>query len=222
MSDSIRVKSIKSYWEKRLDLCKEALEENKFEAYIADSQADAKKLIIEKIIPPLSPKTVSWGDSLTFLSLGVLEDLRSNKDINIIEIAGEGVSWDESIERRRQALLCDLFFTGSNAVSEDGMLINLDMIGNRVGAIAFGPKKVVITVGRNKICSDLDSAMSRVKDFSAPVNAGRFGLGTPCVKTSLCHDCDSAERICNVWTITEKSYPAGRIAVILINEDLGF
>ena len=95
------------------------------------------------------------------------------------------------------------------------------MIGNRVGALTFGPKHVIVFVGRNKIVPDLDTAMWRIKDFAAPANAMRLDCKTPCVKTSECADCNSPGRICNSWTITEKSFPKGRVTVVLINEDLG-
>ena len=101
------------------------------------------------------------------------------------------------------------------------MLVNLDMIGNRVGGMVFGPKWVVVMVGRNKIVSDLEQAMARIKDLAAPANAIRHEQKTPCVKTAYCMDCSSPARICNVWTIHEKSYPKGRIKVILVNQDLG-
>jgi hypothetical protein len=126
------------------------------------------------------------------------------------------------LERRRQALLVDLFITGSNAVTETGQLVNLDMFGNRVGAITFGPKHVVVLVGRNKIVTDVDEAMLRIKNYVAPVNTMRLKKKTPCRKTSYCEECNSPDRICNTWTITEKSFPKGRVKVLLINEDMGF
>jgi L-lactate utilization protein LutB len=125
-------------------------------------------------------------------------------------------------ELRRQALLVDLFITGANAVTETGKLVNLDMYGNRVAGITFGPKHVVILVGRNKIVGDVEEAMWRVKDYAAPVNALRLEKKTPCVKTSYCEECRSPDRICNTWTITEKSFPKGRVKVILINKEMGF
>ena len=128
---------------------------------------------------------------------------------------------EEMLERRRQALLVDLFITGTNAVTETGQLVNLDMIGNRIGALTFGPKWVIVLVGRNKIAADLDEAMFRVKNYAAPVNSMRLDKKTPCVKTSYCEECKSPDRICNTWTITEKSFPKGRVKVVLINEDLG-
>ena len=112
--------------------------------------------------------------------------------------------------------------TGTNALTETGKLVNLDMIGNRVAAITFGPRSVVILVGRNKIVPDVEEATFRVKNYAAPVNAMRLDKKTPCAETSYCHDCKSPERICNSWSIVEKSFPKGRIKVVLINEDLGF
>lgn len=95
------------------------------------------------------------------------------------------------------------------------------MIGNRIGGITFGPRSVVILAGRNKIVPDLEAAMKRIRNFTAPVNAMRLDKKTPCCKTSHCEDCKSPDRICNTWTITEKSFPKGRVKVVLINEDLG-
>ena len=96
------------------------------------------------------------------------------------------------------------------------------MYGNRVAGIAFGPKHVIIMVGRNKIVPDLEEAMFRIKNYAAPVNTMRLDKKTPCARTSCCEDCKSPDRICNTWTITEKSFPKGRIKIVLINEDLGF
>ena len=107
-------------------------------------------------------------------------------------------------------------------MTETGQLVNLDMIGNRVGALTFGPKNVIILVGRNKIVPDLDEAMFRIKNYAAPVNTMRLDKKTPCAKTSFCGDCKSPDRICNTWTITEKSFPKKRVIIILINKDLGF
>jgi LUD domain len=213
---------IEKYWELRLEKCKRSLESNNFGVYLANDRKDAKKIVIEDILPKISVKSVSWGDSQTFLATEVLEEMRLNPEIDLLETFAENVPREELIERRRQALLTDLFFTGSNAVTETGKLVNLDMIGNRTGAITFGPLNVIIFAGRNKIVSDVETAMKRIKSYVAPVNAIRHpGLKTPCIKTSYCSDCRSPDRICNTWTITEKSFPEGRIRVVLINEDLG-
>ena len=212
---------MEKYWELRLQNCKDALEENNFSAFIAETPSDAKKIIIDQILTEIDAASVSWGDSMTLYETGILPYFRDRSEIRLIETFGENISRAESMERRREAILTDLFFTGTNAVTESGMLVNLDMIGNRVGGITFGPKIVVIVVGRNKIVSDLEEAMNRIKNYAAPANAIRHGKKTPCVKTSYCMDCKSPDRICNIWTIHEKSHPKGRIKVILINQDLG-
>jgi len=209
------------YWELRLQSCKDALEKNNFEAFIAQTPAEAGQIVIDQILPEMNVKSVSWGDSLTLYETGVLEFFKKNSEINLIETFDEKASREEIIERRRNALLSDLFFSGTNAVVESGALVNLDMVGNRVGGMVFGPKWVVIMVGRNKIVSDLEQAMDRIKNLAAPANAIRHEQKTPCVKTSYCMDCNSPARICNIWTIHEKSYPKGRIKVILIHQDLG-
>ena len=209
------------YWELRLKNCKSALENNNFGAFIAETPSDAKKIVIDLILPEIDIKSVSWGDSLTLYATGILPYFREKSEVKLIETFGEKISRDKSMERRREAILTDLFFTGTNAVVESGMLVNLDMIGNRVGGVIFGPKFVVIVVGRNKIVSNLEEAMNRIKNIAAPANAIRHAKNTPCAKTSYCMDCKSSDRICNIWTIHEKSYPKGRIKVILINRDLG-
>ena len=213
--------TLEKYWELRLQSCKSALVKNNFAAFIADTPSDAKKIVIDRILPEIDVASVSWGDSLTLYATGILPYFREKSGIKLIETFGEKISREKSMERRREAILTDLFFTGTNAVIESGMLVNLDMIGNRVGGIVFGPKYVVIMVGRNKIVSNLDEAMHRIKNIAAPANAIRHAKNTPCVKTSYCMDCKSPDRICNIWTIHEKSHPKGRVNVILINRDLG-
>lgn len=213
---------LESYWNKRIEHCRAALARNNFDAFVAATPADARRLILDDILPDISPGSASWGDSMTLHATGVLDDLAADEAIRLIRTFEAGVPREEIIERRRQALLVDVFFTGSNALTESGQLVNLDMVGNRVAGITFGPRHVIIVVGRNKIVTDLDAAMHRIKDYAAPANAIRHtGWKTPCIKTARCSDCKSPDRICNVWTITEKSYPKGRIKVILINRDLG-
>lgn len=213
--------AMEKYWELRLSNCKKALEKNNFNAFIAQTPADAKQIVLERILPGLDIQSVSWGDSVTLYETGILPYFKKKPGIRFIETFSKKISREQSMARRREAILTDLFFTGTNAVIESGMLVNLDMIGNRVGGITFGPKHVVIMVGRNKIVPDLEAAMLRIKNYAAPANAIRHGKKTPCAKTSVCMDCSSPDRICNIWTIHEKSHPKGRIRVILINQDLG-
>jgi L-lactate utilization protein LutB len=214
-------KSIRYYWGKRLADVKEAFEANNFQAYIVSTLEEAKKLVLEDLLPASGAKKVSWGGSMTLVATGLYHELRDRKDLEILDTFPRDMSADDLIELRRQALLSDLFITGSNAVTEAGQLVNLDMTGNRVAALAFGPKNVIVLVGRNKICTDLDDAMKRVKDYAAPTNAMRLDKKVPCAKTTYCEECNSPDRICNTWNITEKSYPKGRICVVLMDVEAG-
>ncbi len=214
-------KPVENYWQKRLNEVKKALEDNNFEVFVADNAADASKIVQEEILPKTGAKTVSWGGSMTFIATGLYNFIKDNPNMEILDTFNKSLSGEEKIELRRRSLLVDLFITGTNAITEMGQLVNLDMIGNRIGGITFGPKHVVILVGRNKIVSDLEDAMYRIKNYVAPTNSMRLDMKTPCVKTSHCEECKSPDRICNTWTITEKSFPKGRIRVVLINEDLG-
>ena len=214
-------KPIDNYWNKRLADLKTALESNNFEVFLADDKDGANKVVLDEIIPPLKAKTISWGGSMTFIDTGLYEQLKQNSDFEVLDSFDKNMSPEDMLERRRHSLLVDLFITGTNAITETGQLVNLDMIGNRIGALTFGPKWVIILVGRNKITADLDEAMFRVKNYVAPINSMRLDKKTPCVKTSYCEECKSPDRICNTWTITEKAFPKGRVKVVLINEDMG-
>ncbi|MDD4733133.1 MAG: lactate utilization protein [Desulfovibrio sp.] len=216
MSDSVG-----TYWELRLAEAREALEANNFEAHVVGNAEQARNLVLETLHPGMSPASVSFGGSGSIAATGLYDAYKRMDGMTVLDTWNKELPWEEKYELRRQALLVDLFLTGSNAVTEDGLLVNLDMIGNRVGALTFGPKNVVVVAGRNKLAPDLDSAMVRIKEYAAPVNAMRLNMKTPCVKTGRCMDCKSPDRICNHWTITEKSYPQGRIKVVLVNEDLG-
>ena len=213
---------IDNYWQIRLGEVKKALESNNFEAFLVDNRDEAKRIVLEEIIPKTEARSISWGGSMTFVATGLYGLLKDNQDLQVLDTFDKSISPEEVLERRRQSLLTDLFITGTNAVTETGMLVNLDMVGNRVAAITFGPKNVIVLAGRNKIVPDVDDAMFRIKNYAAPVNAMRLGKKVPCATTSYCDECESPDRICNTWTITEKTFPKGRIKVVLINEDLGF
>lgn len=205
----------------RLDELKAALEANNFEVWIADTAIQAKEIAINEIIPRSTPRTISWGGSMTFMDSGLEEALNTLDGPTVINKNEPGISKEEKAERIKAAMTAELYFTGTNAVTEKGQLVNLDMIGNRVGALTFGPREVVVLMGQNKLVPDLESAMARIKDYAAPANAMRLDMKTPCTKTGRCMDCNSPARICNTWTITEKSFPPKRIKVILIRQDLG-
>jgi hypothetical protein len=212
---------IDMYWKIRLNDTKEQLEANNFEVTIATNISHAKTIVLEKLIPQLKPQRISWGGSMTFVASGLYQILKDAQDMEVVDTFDKSLSPSESMERRRASLLVDLFITGTNAITEDGQLVNLDMIGNRVGALTFGPKHVIVLAGRNKIVPDIEDAMARIKDFAAPANAMRLDKKTPCTKTAFCHECNSPDRICNTWTITEKSFPKHRVKIVLINDVMG-
>lgn len=214
-------KPVEHYWNTRLTAVKEALEANNFEVFSAADAAAARQIVLDQILPKTNPKTISWGGSMTLTITGLYNQLKDDASYEVLDTFDKSLSPEQMLERRRQSLLVDLFITGTNAVTETGTLVNLDMLGNRVAALTFGPKHVIVLVGRNKIVPDLEDAMLRIKNFAAPANAMRLDKKTPCIKTSYCEDCKSPDRICNNWTITEKSFPKSRVKVVLINEDLG-
>ncbi len=214
-------KPVENFWGIKLANVKKALESNNFEVFIAETAEEAKKIVLENIIPKLSPKSISWGGSMTLVATKLYWALKDNQNVEIIDTFEQKISDEEKLKRRRQSLQADLFLTGTNALTEAGQLVNLDMIGNRIGGLTFGPEHVVVLIGRNKIVADLNEAISRIKNYAAPVNAMRLDMKTPCAKTSYCEECKSPERICNTWAITEKSFPKKRVKVILINEDSG-
>jgi L-lactate utilization protein LutB len=210
------------YWDIRLQKTKKALEANNFDAYIADNKDLAKKLAYDTIIPAIAPQTISWGGSMTFVGTRLYEALKNDPRYTVLDTYDKSLSPEESLQRRRESLMVDLFITGTNAVTESGQLVNLDMIGNRVAALTFGPKQVILFIGRNKIVADREAAIARVKNYAAPVNVMRLDKKNPCAKTGHCENCSSPERICNTWTITEKCFPKNRVKVVLINEEMGF
>lgn len=198
------------------------LRANHFEVYEAANITEAREIFFKDLFPRLAPLSVSWGDSVTLKQTGIVEELEKNSEIALIRTFGTGMSRTQKIYWRRQALLCDLFLTGTNAITQKGQLVNLDMVGNRIGGITFGPKQVVIFVGIQKIVPDLEAAMQRIRTWTAPQNILRHeGFNTPCRKTGTCMDCRSPYRICNTWAITERAYPPGRIKIILIHEETG-
>ena len=154
---------------------------------------------------------------MSAVEIGLIDALRSGS-YNFID--------RDAIEDKRAAMLAaydaDVFLASANAMTEDGVIINIDGNANRVSAIAQGPRKVLFIVGMNKICSDVDGAMKRARNVAAPVNAQRFGLDTPCAKTGSCMNCKSPDTICCQFLITRFSRHAGRIQVILVNDNLGF
>ena len=182
--------------------------------------ADQAKDEVVEMIPPGA--TVFRCGSMTAVGLGLWEAIAALPEVNLIDPYRPELSPEEGLELRRQGLTADVMIASTNAITLDGKLVNLDGMGNRVAAMAFGPKKVILVVGMNKVAPDLESAVARVKHYAAPVNAIRFGIKTPCVETGLCSDCKSPQRICNMWSTIEGHMIKDRIHVKLVGENLGY
>jgi hypothetical protein len=195
------------------------LEKRRMEGSFASTGAQAKKEIIA-MIP--EGATVFRCGSMTAGGLGLWEEIGELPGVELINPYQPGLAPEDSLELRRRGMTADVMIASTNAVTLDGKLVNLDGMGNRVAALTFGPKKVILVVGMNKVVPDVESAMARVKHYAAPVNAMRLSLDTPCVKSGLCTDCRSPQRICNTWTITEGHMLKGRIHVKLVGENLGY
>jgi hypothetical protein len=166
---------------------------------------------------------VGLGGSETIIEAGLVDALR-RLDIRLLDRYKERVSKEEIDAMRRQGLLADVFICSSNAVTADGKLVNMDGTGNRAAAIIFGPAKVIIMAGMNKIAPNLDAAIARVRNTAAPANSLRIGVETPCSKTGFCQDphCHPPQRICCQLVVTEASMTPGRVTVFLVGENLGY
>lgn len=219
-------KPVDTFRKGRLRQAAKALEQNNFEVYTAANEDAARELVVDGLIAGLmegaNRTTASFGGSMTLVETGIYEAVKNVPELSVIDTYDRNTPRYEVLEMRRRALTCDIFLTSTNALTMDGKLVNLDGTGNRVAALTFGPKEVVVVAGVNKLCRDTHAAMRRIKDYAAPVNAIRLGRKTPCTKTLKCEDCTSPDRICNSWVITEKSLPKGRIKVVLVERDLGF
>jgi hypothetical protein len=194
-----------------------ALRSRSFDAFYFAEIAEAAEKIIS-LIP--KDHLVSWGGSQTMLDLGIQERLEK-EGYNLLD-RDKASSPEERMEKMRKALLCDTFLSGTNAISEDGQLVNIDGYGNRVAAMTFGPKQVIVAVGMNKIARTYKDAIVRARTIAAPMNIQRFPyLETPCSETGSCGDCLSPDTICSFIVTTRFCKPKGRIKVILIGKDLG-
>lgn len=203
---------------KRNDLLAETvikgLRSRNMTGYYAHSKDEALSIALS-LIPEKS--SVTMGGGMSVHETGLVEALEQG-NYNFID--------RDAMEDKRAAMLmaydADFFLSSANAITNDGIIVNIDGNSNRVSAIAQGPRKVLFIVGMNKVCDDLDGAMKRARNVAAPINAQRFGLSTPCTKTGACMDCKSPDTICCQFLITRFSRHADRIHVILVNDNLGF
>jgi L-lactate utilization protein LutB len=201
----------------------ESLIKNLNRRRMAASYAPTARQAREEVLAMIPPgSTVSRCGSMSLVEMGLWEELAKVPGIKVIDPYAPNLSPEVASDLRRQGLLADFMITSSNALTLDGKIVNLDGFGNRVAAMCFGPKKVILVIGMNKVAPDLDSAMARVKHLAAPINAIRLNRATPCVETGLCYDCKSPERICNMWSIIEGHLTENRIHVKLVGVDLGY
>ncbi len=194
----------------------EALEKRFFEAYYIESKDDVLKKVLE-LIP--QDESVSWGGTMTVDSLGIKEALKE-KGYTLID-RDTAQTPEERQKLMHDALNCGTFLMSSNAITEKGELFNIDGAANRVAALCYGPKHVLIIAGINKIVKDMDAAYKKVRTYTAPINAQRFCKTTPCSITGECGDCINQESICAQFVETRICRPAKRIKVIIVGEDLG-
>ena len=205
------------FHEKQVERTITALKKNNFEAlFVPDGKAAFEEAM--KRIP--DGATVAVGGSLTLAQVGLLEALEKRK-INFIFPMKQGKNPEEVRALIQKTFLADIFLSGTNAITENGWLFNVDATGNRVGAMFIGPKKVIVISGVNKIVPDIETAEQRVRWWVGPQNAKRLNRKTPCVETGVCSDCSSPDRICNINVTLRKKPSRTEVAVIIVGESLG-
>lgn len=193
------------------------LRRRNFEAFYCPTAAEAVNKI-SSLIPDGS--SVTWGGSMTIRDMGLTKALHE-RDLRVLD-RDMAADRDEAQRIYREAFSCDYYLSSANAISEDGVIVNIDGNGNRVAAITFGPKKVILVIGLNKVTQDVQSALARARSTASPINAARFDIKTPCRADGVCHNCNSPESICNYIHFLRNSHPAGRHIVVLIGEELGY
>ena len=208
---------IDKYYQKRGEILVKNLKARHFDAWYCDTKEEALTKALE-LIPEGS--TVGWGGALSAQQIGLMDALNKG---NFAAIDRDRCTTpEEKAQAAKDSMFADFFLTGANALSLDGQMVNIDGAGNRVSAIIFGPKNVLVIAGMNKVMDDLDAAVNRARTVAAPMNKQRFDPNTPCAVTGSCADCKVEGCICNHIVITRHCRPVGRIKFILVGEPLGF
>lgn len=206
----------KAYFEKRGQILVKNLRNRHFDAWYCDTKEDALAKVLELI--PEGAK-IGWGGLLSAQQIGLFDALRSgNYDLLDRDLCQTP---EEREQMMKDALFSDVFLTGANGLSLDGQMVNIDGTGNRVAATIYGPKKVIVIAGMNKVCDTLEEAVKRAREVAAPMNMMRFMKDTPCAATGKCGDCKAEGCICNQIVITRHCRPLGRIQFVLVGEHLG-
>ncbi len=195
-----------------------ALNKNNMQAVFAQDISEAREYLKGYLI---SGETVAVGGSMTLFESGVI-DMLSGGEYNYLDRYDKSLDADGRGKIMRDAFFADSFVTSSNAITENGELYNVDCFGNRVAALMFGPKQVVVVAGYNKIVKNIDEAVARVRDYASPANSIRLEIETPCTKTGLCHNCSSPSRICCSYVVSSFQRVKDRIKVIIVGSELGY
>lgn len=204
------------YYEKRGQILVKNLQSRHFEGYYCADKEEALKKALE-LIPEGS--TVGWGGAMSCEQIGLVDALRQGSYCCLDRYLCK--TSQERNKVQREIFSADWFLTGANGLSIDGQMVNIDGTGNRVGAIIYGPKNILVVAGMNKVMDSLEEAVRRARTVAAPMNKQRFDNKTPCEVTGVCADCKSEGCICNQIVITRHCRPVGRIKFILVGEDLG-
>jgi hypothetical protein len=210
---------IKEWWvEERVKKAIEKLEAHEFKTLYVKTKEEATNEIWKYVT---SHTRVGAGGSVTIRELGILDQLKARGDI-IYDGWNTPLPQEESLQIRKNQMTSDLFLSSVNAVTMNGELVNIDGMGNRVNATNFGPRKVILVAGYNKIVADVQAAIKRIKNVAAPMNARRLNLDVPCAKLGRCVDCSSPNRFCRIVVIHEWKPTWTDILVILVREELGY
>lgn len=207
----------KLYYQKRGEILVKNLRNRHFDAWYCDTKEEALAKALE-LIP--EGASVGWGGVMSAQQIGLFDALRAG-NYNLFD-RDRCATPEEREQAVKNSMFADVFLTGANGLSLDGQMVNIDGTGNRVAAIIFGPKKVLVIAGMNKVCDTLEQAMDRARQVAAPMNMMRFMKDTPCAATGSCGDCKKEGCICNQIVITRHCRPVGRIQYIIVGENLGF
>lgn len=211
-------KNVLWHIEQKVKITMENLEKNNMEAYFVKNEEE----VLDKVKELVNEgETVAVGGSMTLFETGIINYLRNGK-FNFLDRYKEGLTSDEIKEIFRKSFFADSYFVSTNALTQNGELYNVDGNGNRVAAMIYGPDKVIVIAGINKIVKDVDEAIKRTKAISAPINAKRLNKTTPCTKIGHCMDCKNSDRICNEYTLIKRQGRKGRIKVIIVGKELGY
>jgi len=208
----------KDIYFKRCQLALTALKANGFKVIYADNSKEALDKVMSLI--PREAK-VGIGGSVTVRDIGLVESIVKQNNTIFMDW-GKPLELKEKLKVRKEALTSDVYLTSSNAITLQGQLVSVDGTGNRVSAMIFGPKKVIVVAGANKLVGTLDEALARIKNIACPLNGKRLNLKTPCALTGKCTDCNSPDRMCKVTVILEKKPNLSDITIVLVGENLGY